>query len=104
MNDSHSGNNRRTPPATVHRIGSSPIAEAPPPSRTAGDQPVSTEEALVVNDRLVFTVTEVAYLINVSRAFAYELVARGELPSIRFGRRIVIPRIGLQKLLDTELG
>jgi excisionase family DNA binding protein len=63
-----------------------------------------TEETLVANDRLVFTVAEAAYLINVSRAFAYELVARGELPSIRLGRRIVIPRIGLQKLLDLELG
>jgi excisionase family DNA binding protein len=60
------------------------------------------EEMVVSNDRLVFTVTEVAYLINVSRAFAYELVARGELPSIRLGRRIVIPRSGLQKLLDSD--
>jgi excisionase family DNA binding protein len=69
-----------------------------------GDQMDFTEETLVANDRLVFTVAEAAYLINVSRAFAYELVARGELPSIRLGRRIVIPRIGLQKLLDLELG
>jgi excisionase family DNA binding protein len=104
MNDSHRGNIRKTPPATVHRISGPPIAEVPPPSRMAGDRTTSTEETLVANDRLVFTVTEAAYLINVSRAFAYELVARGELPSIRLGRRIVIPRIALQKLLDSDLG
>jgi excisionase family DNA binding protein len=104
MNDSHSGNSRRTPPATVHRIGSPPIAEVPPRSQTPGVRADSDDERLVDNDRLVFTVAEAAYLINVSRAFAYELVARGELPSIRLGRRIVIPRIGLQKLLDSELG
>jgi excisionase family DNA binding protein len=104
MNNSHSGIGRRTPPATVHRIGSSPIAEIPPRSRIAGDRTDFTDEMLVANHRLVFTVTEAAYLINVSRAFAYELVARGELPSIRLGRRIVIPRIGLQKLLDPDLG
>jgi excisionase family DNA binding protein len=104
MNDSHSGSSQRMPSATVHRIGSSPIVEVPPPSPMTGDQMDFTEETLVANDRLVFTVAEAAYLINVSRAFAYELVARGELPSIRLGRRIVIPRIGLQKLLDLELG
>jgi excisionase family DNA binding protein len=70
----------------------------------AGDRTNPTEETLVADDRLVFTVAEVAYLINVSRAFAYELVARGELPSIRLGRRIVVPRMGLQKLLDADLG
>jgi excisionase family DNA binding protein len=53
----------------------------------------------IAKDRLVFTVVEAAYLLNISRAFAYELVARGELPAIRLGRRIVIPRVGLEKLL-----
>jgi excisionase family DNA binding protein len=50
-------------------------------------------------DRLVFSVEEAAYLLNISRALAYELVARGEIPSIRLGRRIVIPRRQLEVLL-----
>jgi excisionase family DNA binding protein len=52
------------------------------------------------NDRLVYTVTEAAHLLGVSRAFAYELVARGELPVIRFGRRILIPKLRLHALVD----
>jgi excisionase family DNA binding protein len=49
--------------------------------------------------RLVLTVAEAAELLGISRALAYELVARGELPSIRLGRRIVVPRVKLAALV-----
>ncbi|MCA1844399.1 MAG: helix-turn-helix domain-containing protein [Actinobacteria bacterium] len=52
--------------------------------------------------RLVLTVTEAAAALGISRAHAYELVARGELPSLRLGRRIVVPRRGLERLLDGD--
>ena len=50
-------------------------------------------------DCLVFTVTEAAELLGVSRAFAYQLAARGELPVLRLGRRIVIPKVALLALV-----
>jgi excisionase family DNA binding protein len=43
----------------------------------------------------VLTVAEAGALLGVSRAFAYELVARGELPVIRLGRRILVPKAAL---------
>lgn len=52
------------------------------------------------DSRLVLSVTEVAAALGISRTHAYELVARGELPSLRLGRRIVVPRRGLERLLD----
>jgi excisionase family DNA binding protein len=52
------------------------------------------------NDRLTLTVEEAAQLLGISRALGYELVARGELPSIRLGRRIVVPRRALDAMLD----
>ncbi len=52
------------------------------------------------NDRLTLTVEEAAQLLGISRALGYELVARGELPSIRLGRRIVVPRRALNAMLD----
>lgn len=52
--------------------------------------------------RLVLSVTEAAAALGISRAHAYELVARGELPSLRLGRRIVVPRRGLERLLDGD--
>lgn len=36
-------------------------------------------------------VTEAAELIGISRAFAYELVKAGEIPTVAFGRRRVVP-------------
>ena len=53
------------------------------------------------SNRLTLTVTEAAELLGISRALAYELAARGELPVLRLGRRIVIPRKALEALVET---
>jgi len=43
---------------------------------------------------------EAGELLGISRAFAYELVARGELPHLRLGRRLLVPRKALHELLE----
>jgi excisionase family DNA binding protein len=53
-----------------------------------------------VEDRLVFTVEEAAQLLGISRSFAYEAVERGEIPSMRIGRRILVPKIALERFLS----
>ena len=50
-------------------------------------------------DRRVWTVTEVAVLLGISRAHAYDLVAQGAIPHLRLGRRIVVPKIAVDELL-----
>ena len=50
--------------------------------------------------RLTLTVEEAAMALGISRAFAYEAVARGEIPCIRIGKRILIPKISLEKMLE----
>lgn len=47
--------------------------------------------------KLTMSVSEAADWLGISRAFAYELVARGEIPSIRLGRRVLVPA---KRLLD----
>jgi excisionase family DNA binding protein len=49
----------------------------------------------MAGDRLVGSVTEAGQLLGVSRAFAYELAARGELTTIRLGRRVLVPKVVL---------
>ena len=49
---------------------------------------------------LTLTVPQAAALLGISRALAYELIARGELPSLRLGRRVVVPRRALQRFVD----
>ena len=49
---------------------------------------------------LTYTVTEAAVLLGISRAKAYECARTGELPVLRFGRRLVVPAVALADLLD----
>jgi excisionase family DNA binding protein len=50
--------------------------------------------------RLTMTVEEAAVVLGISRATAYDAVSRGEIPCIRIGRRILIPKVALQRLLE----
>ena len=50
-------------------------------------------------ERLTMTVEEAATLLGVSRALAYDLVRRGELPCLRLGRRVVVPRKALEDFI-----
>jgi excisionase family DNA binding protein len=52
-----------------------------------------------IEKRLCISVPEAAERLGISRNFAYELVKRGELPSIKFGKRKLIPKIALDKKL-----
>jgi excisionase family DNA binding protein len=62
------------------------------------DRETSTAAA---NSR-VWTVSEAAVLLGVSRAHAYELVARGQLRHVRLGRRVVVPKRAVDELLETR--
>ena len=52
---------------------------------------------------LLLTVPETARLLRISRNLAYELVARGELPAVRLGRVIRIPRSELDDWLERSV-
>jgi excisionase family DNA binding protein len=51
---------------------------------------------------LVYSVTEAGALLGISRTFADELVARGELPVIRLGRRRLVPKVALLALIESD--
>jgi len=51
-------------------------------------------------ERLCLTVPEAAAMLGISRNFAYDLVKQKQLPVIKFGKRLLIPRAALEKMLD----
>ena len=53
-----------------------------------------------IDSRLCISVPEAAAMLGVSRNFAYELVKRGELPVIKLGKRLLIPRTALEKMVE----
>lgn len=53
---------------------------------------------------LLLTVSEAARVFRISRNLAYELVARGDLPAVRLGRVIRVPRHGLEQWIARQSG
>ena len=51
---------------------------------------------------LMLSVPELAVLLGISRAGAYELVKEPEFPSLMIGSRIIIPRDKLIKWIDEK--
>lgn len=50
----------------------------------------------------VLTVVEFARLMRIGRNSAYEAIRRGDVGSVRIGRRVVIPRAAVLALLRSE--
>ena len=50
-----------------------------------------------------FTVDEAAAFLRLGRTAAYEAATRGELPTVRFGRRLRVPRGALLELARKRL-
>lgn len=50
-------------------------------------------------ERLVYTVPQAGRLLGLSRNGAYEAAKRGELPTIRVGRLLLVPKARFQQML-----
>lgn len=61
-----------------------------PPSAADGDGSGS---------RLVLTIPEVAKALSIGKGLAYQMAAEGRLPTVRLGRRVLVPRAALERWL-----
>lgn len=50
--------------------------------------------------RKTYTVTEMAAVLGIGRTAAYEAVRTGQVPALKIGKRVVIPRVALERLLS----
>lgn len=51
-------------------------------------------------EKQTLTVLEATKLLGVSRNLGYELPRTGKLPVIRPGRRLLVPKVALDKMLE----
>lgn len=51
-------------------------------------------------EKLCYSIEEAADLLGISRAFAYQCAARGDIPCLRIGRRILVPKSALHQLVE----
>lgn len=54
-------------------------------------------------ERLTLTVEQAGELLGISRALAYEMARTGRLPTLRFGKRIVVPKKAIENMLESSL-
>ena len=54
-------------------------------------------------EKMTLTVEEAGRILGISRSTAYEAVRRGELPVVHIGRRLLVPRAALEKLLGEPI-
>jgi excisionase family DNA binding protein len=52
----------------------------------------------------VITVEQAGELLDLRRSAAYEAARRGEIPTLRFGRRLLVPTAKVLDLLGVSLG
>ena len=50
----------------------------------------------------VLTVSEAMKMLRIGKNAAYAGIRRGEIPSIRIGRRVLVPRLALEAMLKGE--
>lgn len=58
--------------------------------------------ASIDEEKRVLTVMEASRLARMSRGSMYEAIRQGTIKSVRFGRKILVPRAALEKLLDGD--
>ena len=61
-----------------------------------------TPEELLTKTTL--TIAEMSLTLGIGRNSAYEAVKRGDIPSVRIGRRILVPTKALENLLNSSIG
>jgi len=54
----------------------------------------------MTTEKLTFTVEEAGKLLGISRALAYEMARTRKLPTLRFGKRLVVPKKAVQDMLE----
>ena len=54
-----------------------------------------------LESRTIITIKEMSTILGIGRNTAYEAVKKGEIPSVKVGRRILVPSKALDKWLES---
>ncbi|MGC2415897.1 MAG: helix-turn-helix domain-containing protein [Stellaceae bacterium] len=53
-------------------------------------------------DRRTLTIIEAGAALGISRTLAYEAAAKGQIPTIRIGRRLLVPKQAFDRLVSGD--
>jgi excisionase family DNA binding protein len=69
----------------------------------------AAEPVLVPNtrekpERKTITIPQAGEALGISRNAAYEAARRGEIPTIRIGRLLLVPKVAFERMLEHPIG
>ena len=53
-----------------------------------------------MSKKKVLTIPEAAEELGISKGSAYEAARSGKIPTIRIGRRLIVPRVAFDRMLE----
>lgn len=65
---------------------------------------MENEQEMTKPTRRVVTVEEAATILQISRGAAYQAAKAKEIPTIRIGRRLLVPLAALERMLTGNSG
>jgi excisionase family DNA binding protein len=72
-----------------------PKAERPEPAK-----PAWTRTPREKSDRRTLTIPEAGEALGICRNAAYEAARRGEIPTIKIGRLLLVPKIAFERMFE----
>ena len=51
-------------------------------------------------ERLTYKIEEAAVLLGIGRNQGYDAAKRGDIPTIKIGKRLLVPKAALDRILD----
>lgn len=60
------------------------------------------EASITTSGSLVYSVPELARVLRLSKNSIYQAILRGELPYVKIGKRILVPKVQLDRLLSGD--
>lgn len=59
----------------------------------------SSYRTMTTETEFVYTIPEAGRVLRIGRSAAYEAARRGEIPTVRIGRSLRVPRLALERML-----
>lgn len=48
----------------------------------------------------IYTIKEICEILQISRTFAYQMLKEGKIPSVKLGKRVIIPKAKFDEWMD----
>src|SRR5438046_2000995 len=99
------GRMARAPVLGVAPVGCAAMRRRRFVSTTTKHPTLSSQQRAVdpLGTPLLVAVPDAARLLGIGTIFAWELVRAGDLPSVKLGRRVLVPRAALERLAGTHM-